>query len=263
MDVGFEKKQHKVVKSEENMNQNNNVEPMASDYLFDTENWQPWLKEMYFEVIEPRKKTIEQHPFMVEMKKGTASKEKAERYFSGLMWHLMDFGKHVEFLMQKRDPKVTEFLKDRSEDKDGDTEILGRIVQAFGGPLRLIAERQWEYNPHPVWIKHDALLRSAIYSKDLPWQVGTAALNIGIETLVPTMIEPLFHACVEKYGVKRSDVAWLESRSGEEEKQHGENGYLVLNHFVDPKDLKMISQCKFFIQALSDSMAHGLLQSGL
>jgi pyrroloquinoline quinone (PQQ) biosynthesis protein C len=223
----------------------------------------PWLDSIDRKILSPRKRAIENHPFTIAMKNGVSEPRHAERYFSGLMWHLLDFGKHVGHLMEKRDPAVATFLAGRSEDADGDTEILGRIVDAFGGPGEQIRNRPWSYRPHPVWIRHDALLRSAIYSRDLPWQVGTAALNVGIESLVPTMIEPLFQACIEKYGVTKRDAQWLESRSGEEERQHGENGYLVLDRFVDKNDTKLQDQCTFFIDALSGSMAYGLLESGL
>ena len=222
-----------------------------------------WLQLPHDNLILPRRKVIETHPFMLKMQNGSAEKSDAQKYFSGLLWHLLDFGKHVGHLMAKRPPEVGQFLKGRSEDKDGDTDILGRIVSSFGGPIDLIVTTPWKYQAHPVWIKHDALLRSAIYSTDLPWQVGAAALNIGIEALVPFMIEPLFKACVDQYQVTREQAAWLESRSGEEEKQHGENGYLLLKEFVSPQDTLIQQQCVFYIDQLSSSMAYGLLESGL
>lgn len=222
-----------------------------------------WLRFAHENYILPRKRVIETHPFMVKMQNGSAEKQDAEKYFSGLMWHLLDFGKHVGHLMAKRPPEVENFLKGRSEDKDGDTGILGRIVKSFGGPIELIAQAPWKYQAHQVWIKHDALLRSAIYSTDLPWQVGAAALNVGIEALVPFMIEPLFRASVEQYQITREQAAWLESRSGDEEKQHGENGYLLLKEFVSPHDTLLQQQCVFYIDQLSASMAYGLLESGL
>jgi pyrroloquinoline quinone (PQQ) biosynthesis protein C len=223
----------------------------------------PWLAQIHHELIIPRRKRIQQHPFMLSMLNGSAEPKDAQGYFSGLMWHLLDFGKHVGHLMEKRDPAVADFLAGRSEDKDGDTAILGRIVEAFGGPAKRIEDSPWTYDPHPVWVWHDALLRAAIYSPDLPWQVGTAALNVGIESLVPYMIEPLFKASVTQYGVSSDQARWLESRSGEEERQHGENGYWVLSKFVDPKDRVLVEQCRFYIDALSRSMSHNLLQSGL
>lgn len=221
-----------------------------------------WLKSVHETLLLPRRKAIESHPFTAAMEAGSAEPRDAEKYFSGLMWHLLDFGKHVGHLMAKRPPEVARFLEGRSEDTDGDTEILAQVVRAFGGPLEVLRESPWEYRPDPVWSRHDALLRSAIYSTDLPWQVGTAALNVGIESLVPTMIEPLFRASVRNYGVSSADARWLESRSGEEEKQHGENGYAVLAEFVPLQDRLLQSQCIFYIDQLSASMAYGLLESG-
>ena len=221
-----------------------------------------WLSRIHSDLIIPRRSAIESHYFMNSMREGSAEPRDAEKFFSGLMWHLLDFGKHVAHLLSIRDPGVRTLLEGRVEDVDGDTEILERIVRAFGGPADLIRERPWEYVPHPVWVRHDALLRSAIYSTDLPWQVGTAALTVGIESLVPSMIEPLFRASVDRYGVTRSNAEWLESRSGEAERQHGENGYLILRKFVAPDDRLLQSQCRFFIDRLSESMAYGLLESG-
>lgn len=221
-----------------------------------------WLKNAHETILLPRRRAIETHAFTLAMEAGSAEPRDAERYFSGLMWHLLDFGKHVAHHMAKRPPEVARFLEGRSEDTDGDTEILAQVVRAFGGPLETLRNSPWEYRPHPVWSRHDALLRSAIYSTDLPWQVGTAALNVGIESLVPTMIEPLFRASVRNYGVSTADARWLESRSVEEEKQHGENGYAVLTEFVPPQDRLLQSQCLYFIDQLSASMAYGLLESG-
>ncbi|MBC7692153.1 MAG: hypothetical protein H7222_10315 [Methylotenera sp.] len=223
----------------------------------------PWLAECHQRIILPRRRVIETHPFMQAMRSGSAEPAHAERYFSGLMWHLLDFGKHVAHLMEKRPAEVSTLLAGRSEDKDGDTGILSRIVTAFDGPTQLIEKTPWKYRPHAVWIHHDALLRSVIYSSDLPWQVGAAGLNVGIEALVPYMIEPLFKASVEKYGISSSQAQWLESRAGDEEKQHGENGYILLKHFVGKDDLLLQQQCIFYMEALSHSMAYGLLQSGM
>ncbi len=221
-----------------------------------------WLQAIHRDTICPRRRTIAAHPFTRAMKDGSAESRDAERFFSGLMWHLLDFGKHVSHLIKKRPPEVDEFLKNRSEDKDGDTDILLRIVKAFGGPADEILKRPWSYRPHEVWSRHDAYLRSAVYSEDLPWQVGAAALNVGIESLVPPMIESLFEACVKNYGLSSFNAKWLESRSGEEEKQHGENGYLILAEFVNSEDRLLVSQCEYYIDLLSGSMAYGLLESG-
>ena len=222
-----------------------------------------WLTACRDEIIVPRRKVIEGHPFTQAMLAGQVEKHDAEPFFSGLMWHLLDFGKHVGHLMNKRPSEVGRFLEGRSEDKDGDTTILKRIVEALGGPAELIEKQPWAYQPHPVWITHDALLRAAVYSSDLSWQVGAAALNVGIEALVPTMIEPLFHAATKNYRLSNSQTEWLESRSGEAERQHGENGFILLSHFVAPSDRELQQKCRFYIDALSYSMAYRLLESGL
>lgn len=223
----------------------------------------PWISDLHERILLPRRRAIETHPFVRAMERGSAEPKDAERFFSGLLWHLLDFDKHVAHLISKRPAEVGLFLAGRSEDKDGDTGILARIVGAFGGSVETITRRPWAFRPHPVWTRHDALLRSAIYSTDLGWEVGTAALNVGIESLVPSMIEPLFRACVKNYGVTSEQAEWLASRSGEAEKQHGENGYRVLSEFVSSSDRDTQERCAFFIDALSGSMAYGLLASGL
>lgn len=222
-----------------------------------------WLSDIHQETILPRRAQIQSHPFVLAMKSGTATDAEAERYFSGLFWHLLDFGKHVEHLMKKRPAEVADRLAGRAEDKDGDTDILGRIVDRFGGPRRQIEKSPWAYRPHPNWVQHDALLRAAIYSTDLPWQVGTAALNVGIESLVPWMIGPLFAACRERYGLDSNQAEWLESRSGEAEIQHGENGFIILSQFVSESDHTLQEQCRFYVDALSQSMAERLLATGV
>lgn len=223
----------------------------------------PWLESCRKDFIDPRRKVIENHPFTKGMLAGQVEKADAERFFSGLMWHLLDFGKHVEHLMAKRPREIEKLLEGRSEDKDGDTGILKRIVVALHGPAEQIEKRPWTYRAHPVWITHDALLRSAVYSADFPWQVGAAALNAGIESLVPTMIEPLFHAATKNYGLSNSQAEWLESRSGEAERQHGENGFILLSAFVSAEDRELQEKCRYQIDALSYSMAYRLLESGM
>jgi hypothetical protein len=127
---------------------------------------QPWLRSAYTDIILPKRKIIENHPLVKSMQAGASEKQDARVYFEGLLWHLLDFGKHVSYLMAKRPPEVLTFLGDRAEDEDGDTQILGRIINAFGGNFEKIAKSPWNQRVNPIWIHHDALLRSAIYSED-------------------------------------------------------------------------------------------------
>jgi hypothetical protein len=231
--------------------------------MSDNKSLPTWLKQCQIDLIEPRRRAIENHPFVLGMLLGSVEKTSAERFFSGLMWHLLEFGTHVSHLMSKRPREASELLQGRSEDQSGDTKILRRIVEALEGPAQQIETRPWTYRPHPVWITHDALLRCAIYSQDLPWQAAAAGLNIGIECLVPTMIEPLFYAATKNYHLSESQVEWLKSRSGDAEKQHGDNGYILLSKFVKDDDISLQEKCRFQIDALSYSMAYRLLESGL
>lgn len=55
----------------------------------------------------------------------------------------------------------------------------------------------------------------------------------------------------------------VKMQNGSAEKQHGENGYLLLKEFVSLHDTLLQQQCVFYIDQLSASMAYGLLESGL
>ncbi len=77
------------------------------------------------------------------------------------------------------------------------------------------------------------------------------------------MIEPLYESAVKVYGVSSHQAEWLESRSGEIEKQHGENGYLILSEFADPNDEALTALARFYVDQLSYSMTYGLLESGM
>lgn len=241
------------------MNQSKKRE-FGSDDLKE-ENWAPWLRETHHEIILPARQRMLSHAGLQAVQAGKASRNHILSYFSGLLWHLKDFDKHVSHLMKKRPPEISRLLEGRSEDQDGSLDSLVKPVDFFGGDSQLILKSPWSYEPHEVWVHHDALLRSCIYSTDFEWQVGTAALNIGIEALVPYMVGSLLEASHKKYQFGGENAEWLESRSGEEEIQHGENGYLLLNHYIDESDHALIEKCRFFIRALSHSMSDRLFMS--
>lgn len=232
----------------------------AEKWLAET-NWAGWVRRLHDEIIEPARNRMLRHQGLQGVVEGRAQKSAILQYFSGLLWHLRDFDKHVAFLMKKRPQEVDALMVGRSEDQDGSLDSLVRPVEFFGGNASMILETPWAFKPHPVWIHHDAMLRSCIYSQDFEWQVGAAALNVGIESFVPDMVGALMQACHQSYGFGGKNAEWLESRSGEEERQHGENGYIILNKFVEEGDVELISKCKFFIRALSDSMSRRLFSS--
>ena len=71
------------------------------------------------------------------------------------------------------------------------------------------------------------------------------------------------NASMKQYEITREQAVLLKSGSGDEEKQHRENGYLILKKFVHPHCALLQQQFVFYIGQLSASRACGLLESGL
>ena len=85
------------------------------------------------------------------------------------------------------------------------------------------------YTPPQECFWHEAQLRSAIFSTDLRWQVGAAAINAGTEGIVPWMCGPLADVLQQGSGVAGLPLKWLLQRITLEEIEHGDNGFLILS----------------------------------
>ena len=104
-----------------------------------------WLKLAYFEIIQPKREIIQNHEFVQKMKLGEARKEDAKHYFAGLMWHLLDFGKHVSHLIQKRPDEVDHFLKDKIQKAHNCTDFRGFCDAKIGvvnSPMKQSKKRE-------------------------------------------------------------------------------------------------------------------------
>lgn len=77
------------------------------------------------------------------------------------------------------------------------------------------------------------------------------------------MLEPLLRAAVLHDGLNHHQAEWLASRSGEEERQHGDNGFILLRRSVDPTDAQLVEHCRFFVEILSDMISGTLPDTGL
>ena len=80
---------------------------------------------------------------------------------------------------------------------------------------------------------------------------------------MPWMCGPLADALEEGYGIQGLALEWLHQRITPEEIEHGDNGFLILSHFVDADDADLVANCGLYADKLSLSMSQGLLNGGL
>ena len=137
------------------------------------------------------------------------------------------------------------------------------LIEALGGDFMWFKTNLDMFSPPYEWFLHNAQLRAAIYSPDFSWEVGTAAMNTGTEGTVPWYCGPLARALETGYGINGIATEWLRVRGGQEAKEHADNGFKVLSHFVDEGDTKTIGECNLFVDRLSLSMSQTLLDCGL
>ena len=77
------------------------------------------------------------------------------------------------------------------------------------------------------------------------------------------MCGPLADALEQGYGVTGLPLKWLQQRTTLEEIEHGDNGFLILSHFVDETDAQLVATCRLYADKLSLSMSKYLLDGGL
>ena len=151
-----------------------------------------------------------------------------------------------------------------SEDAKRATEGSFRaLMEALGGDFDAFKTDLDSYQPPYEWFLHNAQLRAAIYSADFSWEVGTAAMSAGTEGTVPWYCAPLARALEKGYDIKGVATEWLRVRGIQEAKEHADNGFKVLSHFIEVDDVRKISECSMFVDRLSISMSHTLLDCGL
>jgi hypothetical protein len=72
-------------------------------------------------------------------------------------------------------------------------------------------------------------------------------MNAGTEGIVPYYCGPLADALEKGYNISGVALEWLKQRGTDAAKQHGDNGFRVLSHFVDNKDYQKIAQLSLHI----------------
>ena len=236
----------------------------------DVHSLAPWVQDLYHDVILPRRRAAATHPFTQAIQAGQVEKSALVAYFSGMYWHVTRAGHLFGGFFARRPADVGTFLEGRAEDGHSPEEetrlqqtSLGALIDALGGDSAALQAGLTDFSPPQEWFLHETQLRSAIFSGDFPWQVGAAAINAGTEGVVPWMCGPLADALEQGYGVDGLALEWLHQRITPEEIQHGDNGFLILSHFVDEADADQVALCRFYADKLSLSMSKGLLDAGL
>jgi hypothetical protein len=176
-------------------------------------------------------------------------------------------------LASQRPPEVSAFIVSiggrvndgHSSDaaKEATAASLGALINALGGNFKEFLSTLDTFTPPNEWFLHNAQLRAAIYSSDFTWELSVAAMNAGTEGVVPWYCGPLAVALQKGYGIEGLATEWLRTRGTTEAKQHGDNGFKILSHFVPEGDSKMISECSLYVDRLAHSMSHTLLDCGM
>jgi len=236
----------------------------------DTQTLAPWVQTLYRDIILARRRNAATHPFTQAVRAGEIDRRALAAFFGGMYWHVTRAGHLFGGFFARRPADVETFLEGRSEDGHSPEEetrlqktSLGALIDALGGDSAKLAQGIVDYLPPQEWFWHEAQLRSAIFSGDFPWQVGAAAINAGTEGVVPWMCGPLADALAEGYGMDGLSLEWLRQRITPEEIEHGDNGFLILSHFVDAADAEQVSMCRLYADKLSLSMSKHLLDCGL
>ncbi len=236
----------------------------------DTQALAPWVRRLYSDTILQRRRDAATHPFTQAVRAGQVDKSALAAFFGGMYWHVTRAGHLFGGFFARRPADVETFLAGRSEDghsPEDETRLqkssLGALMDALGGDSETFAQNIVDYAPPQEWFWHETQLRSAIFSSDFPWQVGAAAINAGTEGVVPWMCGPLADALAEGYGIDGLPLEWLRQRITAEEIEHGDNGFLILSHFVDADDDDQVSACRLYADKLSLSMSKHLLDCGL
>lgn len=230
----------------------------------------PWVRDLYRDVICPRRRDAATHPFIHAVGIAAIDHTALSAFFQGMYWHVTRAGHLFGGFFARRPAAVKTFLAGRAEDGHSPEEetrlqqrSLGALIEELGGDLDGFRADLENYQPPQEWFWHEAQLRSAIFSADFPWQVGAAAINAGTEGIVPWLCGPLANALEQGYGLSGASLEWLYQRITPEEIEHGDNGFLILSHFVDEDDVEQVAACCLYADKLSLSMSKHLLDCGL
>ncbi len=200
-----------------------------------------WLIELRRDVIEPVRDKALAHPFLADIAAGTFPVHKLRRYFADLCWTIITTPGVVASLAARTphyEHEIKTKLLENAHSEWNHSWALAQTVTALGGPGDRIyegPEHTWDALPYAWHLRNWQVL----YAYNEPWIDGVAAFAVGIEALVPTIINPLWHACEANYGLKDEALDWLAWHGGEVEMQHGNDGLLILEQKVAPDDVAL------------------------
>lgn len=245
------------------------LHPVAEVDTVDRSRLSPWVEKLYDDVVLPRRRAAAAHPFTAAVARGEVSHEALRHFVEGLYWHVSRTRPLFEGFFTKRPAEVEEFLAGRAEDGHNPEDVaatmlasLHALLRSFGSDPEALTAGIERFSPPQEWWWHETQLRAAVYSDDLPWQVAAAALNAGTEGIVPWMCGPLADALEQGYGLSEQALLWLRFRITTDEVEHGDNGFLLLSHYVDAADERLVGECSLYLERLTLSMSAHLLGAG-
>ncbi len=229
----------------------------------------PWVERLYDEIVLPRRQAAAAHPFTAAVGAGEVDRDVLRAYVEGLFWHITRARGLFAAFFAKRPGEVDAFLAGRAEDGKPPEEqalrmraSLRALLESFGTDADAFERDLAGFRPPQEWWWHETQLRAAVFSDDLPWQVAAAAINAGTEGIVPWMCGPLSDALERGYGLSGQALEWLRYRISTDEVEHGDNGFLLLSHFVDAGDTALQGACALYLERLSLSTSRYLLDCG-
>lgn len=219
------------------MNEPNTIE--KPEYL--KELHADWLIGLRTDVVEPIRDRALAHPFLQEVSTGSFPVHKLRRFFADLCWVIITTPGVVAALAA-RTPHYEHDIKtkmlENARSEWNHSRALSRTVNALGGPGDLIyqgPDHAWQALPYAWHLRN----WQVNYAYNEPWLDGIAAFAVGIESLVPTIIHPLWKACERHYGLTGEAANWLMWHGGEVEMQHGNDGLFILESRVPAGDREL------------------------
>ena len=235
----------------------------APEYLVDVRA--EWLRRLRADVIDPIRRDVGAHPFLVGAVAGTLPIEAIRAYLTGLLWNIAGFPECVAALASRtprHDHETKRLLLQNAAAEVEHPFALADTVRYLGGdadgPLN---GTTGGYRPPKAWFDHHSLLELYAYQK--PWIEGVAAINVGIEAIVPSQIGPLGRALHERYSVPRERMQWFHWHGGEVEQEHGNDGLRLLERYVAEDDNETQALCAYAVERIGSMLAHELPEDAL
>lgn len=228
------------------------------EYLTDVES--EWLQQLRTEVIDPIRREVAAHPFLIGAVSGELPIAIVRHYLTGLLWNITAFPECVAALAS-RTPRYDHatkrlLLENAAAEMDHPFALADTVRYLGGDPDPILHGPEHAYLPPHAWFDHHGLLELYAYKK--PWIEGVAAINVGIEAVVPSQIGPLGLALHTKYGVPKEHMAWFHWHGGEVEQEHGNDGLRILERHVAPDDKETQALCGYAVRRIGSMLGHEL-----